>query len=66
MAIAIQENKYNTEQRQHMMRQEIEQATKQQEEQAKNKEIEQEREHLEMGKLNKQQVTQNATGAADN
>ena len=42
-----------------MMRQEMEQATKQQEEQARNKEIEQEREQIEKDKLNKQQVTQN-------
>ena len=42
-----------------MMRQEMEQATKRQEEQARNKEIEQEREQIEKDKLNKQQVTQN-------
>ena len=42
-----------------MMRQEMEQATKQQEEQVRNKEIEQEREQIEKDKLNKQQVTQN-------
>ena len=41
------------------MRQQMEQATKQQEEQARNKEIEQEREQIEKDKLNKQQVTQN-------
>ena len=41
------------------MRKEMKQATKQQEEQARNKEIEQEREQIEKDKLNKQQVTQN-------
>ena len=42
-----------------MMRREMEQANKQQEEQARNKEIEQEREQIEKDKLNKQQLTQN-------
>ena len=48
------------------MRQEMEQATKQQKVQAQNTGMEQEREQIEKFKLNKQQLTQNATGAADN
>ena len=49
-----------------MMRQEMEQATKQQEEQARNKEIEQEREQIEKDKLNKQQLTQNGKSVLNN
>ena len=42
-----------------MMRHKMEQAAKEQEEQARNKEIEQEREQIEKDKLSKQQMTQN-------
>ena len=42
-----------------MMRHKMEQAAKEQEEQARNKEIEQEREQIENDKLSKQQMTQN-------
>ena len=48
------------------MRQEMEQAIKQQKVLAKNTRIEQEREQIEKYKRNKQQLTHNATGAADN
>jgi len=47
------------------MRQEMEHVTKQQQEQTRNKEMEQEREQIEKDKLDKQQLTQKGNNTVD-